>query len=200
MNTAVVLTARKDKLTDVPFPLLPFDSNISLIDRTLTLLRELNYKKIILVVGYRADLYQRFKAEDVIIVENPEFEFTASMASLAIPRNIIDEDFLLVEGDTFYEKCVLEPHIKIQKCTKMLSTVKAIRKLQYQISYMVWHISLILYRFSVLFLYTNSTVYTNSTFIDKSLVSHFFCDIQGVEMAYSASISPIVPSENIECF
>ena len=44
------------------------------------------------------------------------------------------------------------------------------------LSYIAYRISFILYRFSVLFLSTNSTVSTNSTFCAKTTVSHFFCD------------------------
>ena len=39
---------------------------------------------------------------------NKDYEFTASMGSLALAKEFMDEDFLLVEGDTFYEKKVIE--------------------------------------------------------------------------------------------
>ncbi len=42
------------------------------------------------------------------IIENNDYEFTASMGSLALCRKIVDSDFLLVEGDTFFEKKVIE--------------------------------------------------------------------------------------------
>ena len=108
MKTAVILTARKEKDSQVPYPLLPFDEGKCLIDRSIEILRELNYNKIVIVVGYRAELFDKYKAEDVLLVENKDYEFTSSMGSLALVKDYIQEDFLLLEGDTFYEKYIIE--------------------------------------------------------------------------------------------
>lgn len=62
MNTAVILTARKERDSQIPYPLLPIDGKRCLIDRTLQLLRELHYERIILVVGYCHEMFQRFAA------------------------------------------------------------------------------------------------------------------------------------------
>ena len=59
---------------------------------------ENGYSRILIVAGYRYELFERFKAEDVRIVVNPKYEFTASMGSLALCKDYIQEDFLLVEG------------------------------------------------------------------------------------------------------
>ena len=108
MNTAVILTARKERDSQIPYPLLPIDGKRCLIDRTLQLLRELHYERIILVVGYCHEMFQRFAAPDVTLVYNAEYEITASMGSLALVKDLIDGDFLLIEGDTFFEKQLLE--------------------------------------------------------------------------------------------
>lgn len=110
MNSAVILAARKEKDSPIPYPLMPFAYELNLIDRNLGILRANGFKKIIIVAGYRSELFDKYAAEDVIVIKNPEFEFTASMGSLAICKDLIDEDFLLVEGDTFFEQkvvCVL---------------------------------------------------------------------------------------------
>ena len=108
MSTAVILTARKERDSKLPYPLIPFVDHIALIDRTLQILRELRFTKILIVVGYRAELFRKYQADDVIFIENPDYPFTSSMASLAMVDKYIDEDFLLVEGDTFFEKKLLE--------------------------------------------------------------------------------------------
>ena len=108
MNTAVILAARKDRSSIIPFPLLSFEDNLNLIDRTLFLLREVGISRVIMVVGYRADLFEKYKGNDVVLVEAPNYEFTGSMASLAAASELINDDFILVEGDTFFEKKVLE--------------------------------------------------------------------------------------------
>ena len=102
MNTAVILAARKEKDSAYPYPVNPFTEGICLIDRTLGILRDNGYTNIVIVAGYRADLFTKFQADDVTIVLNKDYEFTASMGSLALCKNIIKDDFLLVEGDTFF--------------------------------------------------------------------------------------------------
>ena len=108
MNTAVILSARKERDSKIPYPLLPFTDGECLIDRTLSILRELGYKKIILVVGYREELFEKYRSEDIVIVRNSEYEFTASMGSLVLCSDFIDSDFLLIEGDTFCERNIIE--------------------------------------------------------------------------------------------
>ena len=108
MNTAVILTARKERTSDIPYPLLPFSDNQCLIDRTLSLLREVGISKILMIVGYRSELFESYRGSDVVLIKTSNYEFTGSMASLAAASDVIDDDFILVEGDTFFEKIVLD--------------------------------------------------------------------------------------------
>ncbi len=108
MKTAVILAARKERDCDIPYPLRPFADGICLMDRNLSILREYGYDKIYVVIGFRHELFSKYEADDVTIIYNKEYEFTASMGSLAMCEEFINEDFLLVEGDTFFEKEVVE--------------------------------------------------------------------------------------------
>lgn len=108
MKTAVILSARKDKGTDIPYPLRPYHDGVCLIDRTIEALTALEYDNIILVVGYQAEKYHKFASEHVHLVLNADYKFTSSMGSLALAAPYINDDFLLVEGDTFYEYKVIK--------------------------------------------------------------------------------------------
>ena len=108
MNTAVILAARKDKDSEIPYPLKPFAHNLCLLDRTLGLLRELHFSNIFLVVGYKAEMFARYAASDVTLIKNDIYEFTASMGSLALVKDYVKEDFLLIESDTFFGRNLLE--------------------------------------------------------------------------------------------
>ena len=108
MKTAVILSARKDKGTDIPYPLKPYCENICLMDRIIEALTALDYSNIYLVVGDKAELYNKYASECVHLVLNADYKFTSSMGSLAVAAPFIDDDFLLVEGDTFYEYKVLK--------------------------------------------------------------------------------------------
>lgn len=121
MKTAVILSARKEKESEIPFPLLPYAGGECLMDRTLSILRENGYERIIIVVGFQAELFEKYEADDVEIIVNDEYEFTASMGSLALCRDVIDSDFLLIESDTFFESSVVQQlsEIKEGNCLSM---------------------------------------------------------------------------------
>ena len=78
MKTAIILTARKERESDIPYPLLAFDGKQCLIDRTLSILREISVDKIVLIVGYRSELFNKYRSEDVVILKAANYEFTGS--------------------------------------------------------------------------------------------------------------------------
>lgn len=51
MKTAVILSARQDKDTSVPYPLKAYHEDICLMDRTIEALTALDYTNIYLIVG-----------------------------------------------------------------------------------------------------------------------------------------------------
>lgn len=109
MNTSVILAARKEHDCETPYPVLPFSEGVCLMDRNLQILRENGFKNIIIVVGFRSELFDKYgHSDDVTIIRNKEYEFTASMGSLALCRDLIKDDFILVEGDTFFEQDVIK--------------------------------------------------------------------------------------------
>lgn len=108
ISTAVILAARKEYDSDIPYPLMPFDGKNNLIDRTLSILRELHFSNIIIVTGYNTEFFNKYKSDDVKVIVNKDYEFTSSMGSLALIKDHVKSDFLLLEADTFYEKKVLE--------------------------------------------------------------------------------------------
>lgn len=109
MNTAVILAARKERDSEIPYPLLQYTEGECLLDRTLSILKEIMIDKVVIIVGYRAELFQKYAKENgVVIVENKDYEFTASMGSLALAKKYIEDDFLLIESDTFFERALLE--------------------------------------------------------------------------------------------
>lgn len=108
MKTAVILAARKERDNQIPYPLQAFNGKECLIDRTLSILEDLSYEKILIVCGYEHTLFDKYNSNKVKVLRNKEYAYTASMSSLALVRDEIHEDFLLLEGDTFYERKVIE--------------------------------------------------------------------------------------------
>lgn len=108
MKTAVILVARKERDSKVPYPLIPFHDHECLIDRTLSILKELSYEHIYIVCGYRSELFDQWNNEHIKVLYNKDFAYTGSMASLSMVKDYVNDDFLLLEGDNFYERKVIE--------------------------------------------------------------------------------------------
>lgn len=108
MKTAVILTARKERDSQIPYPLMPYNEKECLIDRAISILKDLSYKNIYIICGYRSELFKRFNDDIVKIIYNKDYAYTGSMASLALIEQCVKEDFLLLEGDNFYERTVIE--------------------------------------------------------------------------------------------
>lgn len=121
MKTAVILAARKERDSLIPYPLKLFADNVCLMDRNIAILRENGIEQILVVVGFKHELFNKYSSENVTLIYNKEYEFTASMGSLALIKDYIDDDFILVEGDTFFEKNVVEKlcSIKAGNCISM---------------------------------------------------------------------------------
>lgn len=64
MKTAVILSARKDTDTEIPYPLKPYYENSCLIDRTIEALTALNYDNILLIVGGASSTVSAIRIRD----------------------------------------------------------------------------------------------------------------------------------------
>lgn len=115
LRTAVILAARQEKDSDIPYPLCPIDGNNCLLDHTLEILNSIGYEKIYIIAGYQAALFDRYKSTNIQIIHNKEFQTHASMGSLSCVAPYIQEDFLLIEGDTFYERIVIDRLTSIEE-------------------------------------------------------------------------------------
>jgi 2-aminoethylphosphonate-pyruvate transaminase len=90
----------------------------TLVGRTLRLLRARGVERCVVVTGHRADAYRAAlgRSTGVELVHNPDYADTGTMASLARALARVDEDFVLIESDLFYEARALDallasPHV-----------------------------------------------------------------------------------------
>jgi choline kinase len=82
----------------------------SLIARSIRLLQQRGISRVLIVVGHLAGVYEAWAQErtGVETVLNPAYAETGSMASLACALEYVEEDFLLLESDLFYEERALD--------------------------------------------------------------------------------------------
>lgn len=78
----------------------------AIIARSLKLIKAAGVDEVVLVAGWRSEVYREFLATEfpgVRLALNPEFATTGSLASLRIGARDVTGDVLIVESDLLYE-------------------------------------------------------------------------------------------------
>lgn len=111
IKLAVILAAglgsRLNSVTEdnIPKGMLEIEGK-SLVERSINNLFENGIERIIIVTGHLNNYYDALceKYENIKTIKNSNYVNTGSMASLAVAKDLIKEDFLLLESDLIYEK------------------------------------------------------------------------------------------------
>lgn len=122
INIAVILAAgmgtRLRSVTGnlIPKGFLPVNDK-GLVERSIEKLFSVGIDKIYIVTGHLNKFYdelsEKYKAVETF--KNEEYATTGSMYSLAVLKDVLKEDFLLLESDLIYEKLALEETMKFEK-------------------------------------------------------------------------------------
>ena len=114
---AIILAAgmgrRLGELTDDNTKCMLEVNGTRLIHRTLDNLTEVGIKRVVLVVGYKAEnvkrlIGDRYKDIDIVYVENKIYDKTNNIYSLFLAREyLLERDSLLLESDLIFESSVL---------------------------------------------------------------------------------------------
>ncbi|MBT5829354.1 MAG: phosphocholine cytidylyltransferase family protein [Candidatus Latescibacteria bacterium] len=88
----------------------------ALVARSVENLRFFGIDEIVLVTGYKSELYEAFAKdkEYVILIHNDQYLSSGNMYSFYLTRNILKGDILLLESDVIYEKRALGEMINSQ--------------------------------------------------------------------------------------
>jgi 2-aminoethylphosphonate-pyruvate transaminase len=128
VDTAVILAAGigtrlADRFSDRPKGFVRIGHE-TLIQRSTRLLRRRGIARIVVVAGFMARAYHDLASRQpgLEVVENKEFSSTGSMASLARALETVDEPFLLLESDLFYEPRALAAVLACQAPDVLLAS------------------------------------------------------------------------------
>lgn len=101
-------------------------NGVALVERTLTQLDELNLSRIVLVIGYKGrkviDFVKNLEVNTPIeFIENPVYDKTNNIYSLALAKDILlEDDTLLLESDLIFERDVLRALVEDPRPTLAL--------------------------------------------------------------------------------
>lgn len=123
ISTAVILAAGERADFDITPAGLQIQ-DITLIKRTVGILKNNGIRKIIVVVGFgKNKIREILKDEkDIIFVENNNFKESGSMHSLALASEYLEEDFILIEGDLIFEEAGVKKLLDAEKRECILIT------------------------------------------------------------------------------
>lgn len=117
MNTAVFLLAgrgsRLNRYTEIIPKCLVEVCGVPILHRMLDKLVSLGIKKTIFVVGYKWDYIEKsignsWKGIEIEYVNNTDWDKTNNIVSFYMAKDLIKDDFLLLEGDIIIEDNALD--------------------------------------------------------------------------------------------
>lgn len=125
VKTAIILAAGRNKNFDIPVANLKIKDE-TLIERNIEILKKNGIENIIVIVGYNSNLLREILADkDITILENENYKWTGTMASLAIAADYVDEDFILIESDIVVEESGISEIIKYPSRDCILITAES---------------------------------------------------------------------------
>lgn len=94
--------------------------NKPILFNTLELLKKNGINEVVIVVGHFKDkimdcVNKHFKDMKIIYVHNPVYDKTNNIYSLWLAREYMKEDFILLEGDIFFEDMLIKKLINEKK-------------------------------------------------------------------------------------
>ena len=102
IRQAIILGAGERKVFDRPVGFLEIEDT-NLIERLISLLNSNGVDDITVVTGYKKEYYEELaKARGLNLIYNEKFKWTGTMTSLALAKEAIQGDFLLVESDIVF--------------------------------------------------------------------------------------------------
>lgn len=81
----------------------------TLIERSVRLLRAAGIQRILVGVGYKAEMYEALARDlDIELYHNTEYSSSESYYTLYLAKDLLESDFLLLESDLLYNSQALE--------------------------------------------------------------------------------------------
>ncbi|WP_373598189.1 winged helix-turn-helix transcriptional regulator [Paraclostridium bifermentans] len=122
IKQAVILAAGEKKIFEKPVAFLDLEDG-KIIDRFINILNLNGIEKIVIVTGYKSEYFEKYaKDKNIVLVKNDKYKWTGTMNSLARVKDVIDDDFILLENDMIFEERAIEQILKDKNRDCMIIT------------------------------------------------------------------------------
>ncbi len=95
-----------------------------IIDRFIDILSDNGIEKVVIVTGYQSSYYEEYAKNNnkITLIKNDKYKWSGTMTSLSLVKDIIDDDFLLLENDMIFEERAIKEILKSKDRDCMLIT------------------------------------------------------------------------------
>lgn len=122
IRQAVILGAGERKCFDKPVGFLDLEDT-SIIERLITILNANGIDKITVVTGFKREYYEELsKKKNLNLVFNEKYKWTGTMHSLALAKESVEGDFLLIESDMVFEERAVSTILENENSNCMVVT------------------------------------------------------------------------------
>ncbi|MEH7115505.1 winged helix-turn-helix transcriptional regulator [Neobacillus niacini] len=123
IKQAVILAAGERTGFKMPIGFLKLGQG-TIIERTIKLMNESGIRDIVIITGYESHYYEHLakKYSRLTLVKNEDYRWTGTMASLALAKEVITDDFLLIESDIVFERQAIQELLKNKNRNCLLIT------------------------------------------------------------------------------
>ena len=122
IDTTVILAAGRNPNFDCPTGLLEV-GGIPLIERLLKMLTVRGIDKIYVVTGSQKEQYEEyFRGRGVTLVNNPRYKWNGTMESLSMVRDLVQDDFLLLESNLIFEETAITALLEGEEANRLVLT------------------------------------------------------------------------------
>lgn len=123
VTQAVILAAGRKEEFGKPVAFLEINEKL-IIDRFMDILSENGIEKVIIVTGYKSEYYEEYakNKNNIVLVKNDKYKWTGTMTSLSMIKDVIDDDFLLLENDMVFEERAIKEILKSKNRDCMVIT------------------------------------------------------------------------------
>ncbi len=113
VKQAVILAAGRKEEFGKPVAFLDIRDK-KIIDRFMDILSDNGIEKVVIVTGYESSYYEEYAKNNnkITLVKNEKYKWTGTMSSLSLVKDIIDDDFLLLENDMIFEERAIKEILK----------------------------------------------------------------------------------------
>lgn len=123
VKQAVILAAGRKEEFGKPVAFLDIRDK-KIIDRFMDILSDNGIEKVVIVTGYQSSYYEEYAKNNnkITLVKNDKYKWSGTMTSLSLVKDVIDDDFLLLENDMIFEERAIKEILKSKDRDCMLIT------------------------------------------------------------------------------